>query len=137
MGTFGRDTLAVCFLNILSYCPRPPFFKVGSMGATSLGYPTFSALKLFGNLLGPKLPQHMSCFQESCFITEWRAPNLQTVRHVSWQRANDPIGEISLLNRTSWSPIIRIPSRSWGSPAMGNLVSHRNHSGSLGSLGGI
>lgn len=65
MGTFGRDTLAVCFLNILSYCPRPPFFKVGSMGATSLGYPTFFALKLFGNLLGPKILQPISCFQES------------------------------------------------------------------------
>ena len=56
MGTFGRDTLAVCFLNILSYCPRPPFFELGSMGATSLGYPTFFALKLFGNRFGAKNP---------------------------------------------------------------------------------
>ena len=88
------------------------------MGATSLGYPTFFALKLFGNLLGPKILQPISCFQESCFTTEWQAPNLQTL-DTFHGKAQWPNWWNFVLNRTSWSPIIRIPSRSWGSPAMG------------------
>ena len=126
MGTFGRDTLAVCFLNILSYCPRPVLFLSRLHGCYIVRVSHIFCLEVVRESFGAKNPTAHFLFSGIPF-TEWQAPNLQTVRHVSWQRANDPIGEILFLKSDILISHNKNPLKIMGIPSYGKPGLPRSH----------